>query len=90
MEELITTMTAKGQVTIPVSLRRRLHLEPADKVAFILDGDEVKIRPVERSLMTGYRSVKPRQQPEDFDAIRRETQEWVAKQVINELHDSKK
>jgi hypothetical protein len=50
----------------------------------------VKIRPVERSLMTGYRSVKPRQQPEDFDAIRRETQEWVAKQVINELHDSKK
>ena len=90
MDEMVATVTTKGQVTIPVSLRRRLHLEPSDKVAFILDGDEIKIRPVERSLLTGYRSVKPRQHPEDFDAIRRETQEWVAEQVINELHDSTK
>jgi len=87
MEEMITTITAKGQVTIPVSLRRKLHLEPSDRVAFVLDGDGIKIRPVSRSLLTGYRSVKPRQHPEDFAAIRRETQEWVAEQVINELHD---
>ncbi len=85
IEQMITSMTAKGQITIPVSLRRKLHLKASDKLEFILEGDSIKIRPVRSNLLAAYRSVKPRQTPEDFDAIRRETQEWVAEQVTNEL-----
>lgn len=90
MEEMITTITAKGQVTIPVSLRKKLGLEPSDKVAFVLDGETIRMRAVSRSLLSGYRAVKPRQPGGDFETIRKETQEWVAQGVIDDLHDNGK
>lgn len=43
---MITTMTQKGQVTIPISIRRNLHLEPGDKVIFSQVNGEVRVKPV--------------------------------------------
>ena len=31
------TITSKGQITLPKALRERLHLEPGDKVEFVVD-----------------------------------------------------
>ena len=46
----IATMTSKGQVTIPKSIREALHLSPGDKVGFILSGEgEASIRPISKS-----------------------------------------
>ena len=40
------TMTSKGQITIPKSVRDALHLNPGDRVDFILDGEgKVVLRP---------------------------------------------
>ena len=41
------TVTSKGQVTIPKPIRDRLHLEPGDRIDFILDetGD-LRVTPV--------------------------------------------
>lgn len=39
-----STITSKGQVTIPVEIRRRLGLEPGDKVLFEDDGTTVRLR----------------------------------------------
>lgn len=44
MRELETTMTQKGQVTIPAEIRARLGLKPKDKVRFELEGDVVRLR----------------------------------------------
>jgi antitoxin PrlF len=33
------TMTSKGQITIPKSVRDALHLHPGDRLDFILDGE---------------------------------------------------
>jgi AbrB family looped-hinge helix DNA binding protein len=39
------TLTSKGQVTIPVEIRRRLGLRPGDHVGFVLrDGDVHLVR----------------------------------------------
>ena len=38
-----STLTSKGQVTIPAAVRRRLGLHPGDHVGFIVDGDEVRL-----------------------------------------------
>ena len=38
-----STMTSKGQVTIPVEIRRKLGLRPGQVVSFDLSGDTVKI-----------------------------------------------
>jgi AbrB family looped-hinge helix DNA binding protein len=34
-----TTMTAKGQVTVPKVIRDELGLKPGDRVDFVLDGE---------------------------------------------------
>lgn len=35
MKEHLTTLTRKGQVTLPVEIRRKLGLKEGDKVAFV-------------------------------------------------------
>jgi antitoxin PrlF len=35
--EIISTVTSKGQVTVPVAVRRHLGIGAHDKVAFVLD-----------------------------------------------------
>lgn len=39
----MTTMTSKGQVTVPVSIRRKLGLQPGRPVRFSISGASVKI-----------------------------------------------
>lgn len=43
MRELSSTITSKGQVTIPKPIRDRLGVGPHDRVSFIVEGDDVKI-----------------------------------------------
>ena len=43
MDLEITKMTAKGQITLPVAIRKSLRLEPGDKVGFILDGGGIRV-----------------------------------------------
>jgi len=38
-----STLTSKGQVTIPAEVRRRLGLHPDDHIGFIIDEDEVRL-----------------------------------------------
>jgi len=37
----IAKITSKGQITIPVEIRRKLNLKEGDKVVFIEDGDQI-------------------------------------------------
>jgi AbrB family looped-hinge helix DNA binding protein len=46
MKEIISTITSKGQVTIPSEVRKELGVGTSDKIAFILDDGDVRIRPV--------------------------------------------
>jgi AbrB family looped-hinge helix DNA binding protein len=39
-----TTVTSKGQVTIPIEIREALGIEPHDKVEFVLEGHEARLR----------------------------------------------
>jgi AbrB family looped-hinge helix DNA binding protein len=43
--ELETVMTRKGQVTVPAPVRRALGLKEGDRIAFILERDEVRLVP---------------------------------------------
>jgi AbrB family looped-hinge helix DNA binding protein len=45
---MLSRMTSKGQVTIPVEVRRRWGIEPHDEVMFIMLGNEVSLIPVKR------------------------------------------
>lgn len=43
MKEILSTVTSKGQVTLPVEVRRVLGVRKGDKIAFILDKDKVSV-----------------------------------------------
>ena len=43
MDLEITKMTAKGQITLPVAIRKHLGLKTGDKVGFILDGGGIQV-----------------------------------------------
>ena len=46
MKEIIATVTSKGQVTIPVEVRRHLGVSEHSKLAFVIESDDsVRIRP---------------------------------------------
>ncbi len=63
MKEIVTTITQRGQVTVPAEVRRMLGLQPRDKVAFAIDGGEVKLVPARFTLESAYRSVPPLAHP---------------------------
>ena len=45
------TMTSKGQVTVPKPIRDKLHLEPGDRIDFMLDENGgVRVVPVTASV----------------------------------------
>ena len=39
MKEIAATLTSKGQVTIPVEIRKHLDIKTHDKVAFVIADD---------------------------------------------------
>lgn len=45
MKEIVSSVTRKGQVTIPAEVRRHLGVGTPDKVAFVLEDGAVRMRP---------------------------------------------
>lgn len=97
-----TTITQKGQVTIPVEARRLLNLSSGDQVKFIVNKkkQEVTIKPTKRfSIMSLYGSLKPRikytGKDNIYKIIKKEEQAWpkVAalrdRKTMQELHRQK-
>ena len=39
-----STLTTRGQTTVPKPIREALGLQPGDRIEFILDGDQVVLR----------------------------------------------
>jgi antitoxin PrlF len=80
-----TSMTSKGQVTIPATVRRALGLKPRDKVVFEVD-PEAGIAVLRRvgSIVDVYGAVPARSHPEDFGKLREEFEQGVAEDVMNE------
>jgi AbrB family looped-hinge helix DNA binding protein len=40
-----SSISSKGQVTVPLEIRSRLGLSPGDRVEFVIEGDQTVIRP---------------------------------------------
>ena len=60
-----TTITQKGQVTIPAPVRKALGLRPGDQIDFKITGKaKAELKPKKRfSVMSLYGSLKPKIKP---------------------------
>ena len=78
---LESTVTRKGQITIPKEIRNRLGVREGEKVIFVLRGDEVVLRVIRGTILDLKGSVKPHARPEDFEAIRKSVKKAVSKRI---------
>jgi antitoxin PrlF len=77
MKELPSTITSKGQVTIPAEVRKHLGLKQGDKVSFVIEDEgQVKLRvptyPSVASLAGAAGSLSQQRSFEEMLAIARE------------------
>ena len=85
MKETLSVITRKGQVTVPAEIRQALGLKQGDKVAFLLEGTEVRLVPsagvVARTagaLRGELPALSPREEKDAFE-------QGVAAEVAEEL-----
>ena len=71
---IAATLTSKGQITIPIHIRRALELETGDSVIFRLEDDEVTITRVSDLLdLAGSIEVPAGREGADWDEVRQTT-----------------
>ena len=75
-----STITSKGQTTLPAHIREALHLKAGDKILYEIQGDAVVIRP-HPGAMAVFGALKPPagKATVPFKEARRKSREaWVA------------
>ena len=85
MPETTTRLTSKGQVTIPVEVRRALGLNPRDRVAFSLEDGIATLTKAESVVQKLAGSIKWTGGPIDFKKLRREFEDAMAANVRHEM-----
>ena len=57
----LSTISSKGQVTVPQKIRARLGLSTGDQIEFVVDGDRTVIRPARTvtSVFAKYKGALP-------------------------------
>ncbi len=85
MKQITTTITQRGQVTIPAEVRRLLGVKPRDRVTFTIEDGEVRLAAVSFTLESVYGSVKPLRRPEDFEELSRMVKDAKAEKTARDL-----
>jgi antitoxin PrlF len=67
---LQTRVGRRGQITLPREVRRRIKVDEGDRIAFIIQGEGVLIKPITQSLLDLRGSVEVTGE-QDFNAIRK-------------------
>ncbi len=77
-------LTSKGQVTIPVIVRRKLNLQPGDELVFDFGPDgEVKVRALKRKRLTELYASLPAKRPYPGKReVRQEVAGGLARQIL--------
>lgn len=73
-----STVTRKGQVTIPLIIREKLNIAYGEKIEFAVnEQDEVVIKPVKNTLDDVYGVLQNRKPPGTHEDHRRLAREWA-------------
>lgn len=76
MKEITATMSSKGQVTVPVEVRRHLGVGPHDKLSFVIGGTGVVVRPAAFTIESVFGSVPACRGDSDMDFKRLAEEAW--------------
>jgi AbrB family looped-hinge helix DNA binding protein len=82
MKALLTTVTSKGQVTIPVEIRRLLGVTPHTKVAFIVENGQVRIAPAGSVVKRTAGAIKGPKSAKSATKLREAAERAIAEGVV--------
>ncbi len=85
-KEIFSSVSPKGQVTIPAAIRHLLGVGPKDKMAFRVENGEVLIRPARSKLDAAYRSIPALDSPLSDKEMTELAHDEHAKHVVDEGH----
>lgn len=82
----LSTITSKGQTTIPKKVREFLHLKPKDKIVYVPDGKRVFLMPIKGTILDLKGIVKhPSNKSIDFPKLREKVKEKVVEEGMEEM-----
>ncbi len=84
MGRMASSVSPKGQVTIPAEIRQLLGIKPRDRVVFRVDGGVVTIAPVRSALGRHYQSVPALDPPRTIEEMTEIAWEEHARAVARE------
>lgn len=91
MVEFVATVTSKGQLTVPIAVRKKLGIDPGDQVAFVIDEENgARIRRIEHTIQSVRGMIPtPPGMPEtiDFDELIEEAMSDHADEVMRRMRD---
>jgi AbrB family looped-hinge helix DNA binding protein len=73
-----STLTQKGQVTIPKEIRDSLGIKEGDRVFFVQRGDEVVLKVLQGTILDLKGSV-PASGIQDFEEVRRKVKKTIGR-----------
>jgi len=79
---MLSTVTAKGQVTIPTAIRDALGISSNDRIAFVREGERVFIQPIKT--LKSFRGAVKAKEMESFENERALAKAAVARRVEGE------
>lgn len=80
---MISTVTSKGQVTIPKEIRLFLKIKPSDKIDFAVENGQVVLKPIKT--LQNFRGSVPSKGKGDFQNERRQAKNAVSKKIVKAL-----
>lgn len=63
MSRIESSVSPKGQVTIPRDVRVRWGIQAKDRVVFVIEDGEVRLEPLRMSIMDSYGAIPPLREP---------------------------
>ena len=86
-KEMLSSVSPKGQITIPVAIRRLLGVKPKDTVAFAVKDGQVTISPARFSLEPAFGSLEPPRGVEDFEQVIADAKEERAARTAKHIRE---
>jgi AbrB family looped-hinge helix DNA binding protein len=88
MKEYLTVVTRKGQITIPADIRRALSLKVGDKVAVVMEGNQVRLAPRGSVALRTAGMFKTNEPPLSAEELRAAAEQAIAEEAVERASDA--
>jgi antitoxin PrlF len=87
MKRFTSSVSPKGQVTIPAEVRKRLRISPRDRVTFEVEGDEIRLVPGAFTVKSAHATVPALDPPMTYEEMERRAKEDRVSRLIAEMNE---